>query len=287
MNRRLPHLAQRLFNVPLAIQPTKAEIIMVALADRFGVTQLFNGNRQVAMEDDYGWDEPGRADDTPYDVVAGVGIIPVQGTLVAKLGTLRPYSGMTGYDGLRVNFLMAMNDPDVKAIVFDIDSPGGECAGMFDLCDLIYGARGEKPIQAILNEHAYSAAYAIACSADRIMVPRTGGTGSIGTIVLHTDLTKSLDQEGIKVTLIRYGARKMEGNPFEPLSDDARGRIQGDINLLGDMFVQLVSRNRGIPANAIRDLEAECFMGADGVSKGLADAVASPQEAFEALVASL
>jgi capsid assembly protease len=288
MNRRLPHLAQRLFNVPLAIQPAKAEIIMAALADRFGVTQLFSGNRQLAFDDDWGWDDSDRTQDPrPYDVVAGIGIIPIQGTLVAKLGTLRPYSGMTGYDGIRVNYLMAIEDPEVEAIALDIDSPGGEIANMFDLCDLIYGARGTKPVHAILNECAYSAAYAIASCADRITVPRTGGTGSIGTVVLHTDLTKSLDQEGIKVTLIRYGTRKMEGNPFEPLSDAARGRIQDDINVIGDMFVQLVSRNRGIPAETIRDLEAEVFLGAAGVSLGLADAVSSPEAAFEALAASL
>ncbi|MCZ7176509.1 S49 family peptidase, partial [Salmonella enterica] len=79
-----------------------------------------------------------QARDTGYDVVEGVAVIPIQGTLVQKLGTLRPYSDMTGYDGIRACFLQALNDSDVKAICLDIDSPGGEVAGCFDLADVIY-----------------------------------------------------------------------------------------------------------------------------------------------------
>jgi ClpP class serine protease len=78
---------------------------------------------------------------------------------------------MTGYDGIRQAFLTAMEDPDISGICLDIDSPGGEVAGCFDLVDVIYGARGKKPIHAILTESAYSAAYAIASAADRISVP--------------------------------------------------------------------------------------------------------------------
>jgi ClpP class serine protease len=92
--------------------------------------------------------------------VNGVAVIQVHGTLVQRCGSLRPYSGMTGYDGLRQNFLTALVDPAAKAIVFDVDSPGGEVAGCFDLVDQIYQARGVKPIGAILSEHAFSAAYA-------------------------------------------------------------------------------------------------------------------------------
>ena len=88
-------------------------------------------------------------------------MIQVEGTLVQKLGTLRPYSGMTGYDGIRQNFLEALSDPAVEAIVLDIDSPGGEVAGCFDLVDTIYAARGEKPIWSVLSESAYSAGYAL------------------------------------------------------------------------------------------------------------------------------
>jgi signal peptide peptidase SppA len=283
---RLPHLAQRLFNVPLLIAPAKAEIIMAALAGRFGVGKMFKGTQAISiMPGDL--DEDDRSSDRAYDVVAGAAIIPVQGTLVAKLGSLRPWSGMTGYDGIRMNFLAAMNDESVHAIVLDIDSPGGEAAGMFDLVDTMFEARGVKPIWAILNENAYSAAYAIASAADRIIVPRTGGTGSVGAIVLHADLTQALSKAGVTVTLIRYGALKHEGSPYEALSPEALGRIQADVDIIGEMFVDMVARNRGMTTAAVKATEAGLYLGAAGVSVGLADAVMAPDAAFSALIASL
>ncbi|MDC9591541.1 S49 family peptidase, partial [Xenorhabdus sp. XENO-10] len=189
----LPHLAQRLFNVPLAIHPRKAEVVMAALTDRFGLTQI-QASRDWNDDDEY-FSRKAKPD-AGYDVLEGIALIPVQGTLVQKLGSLRPYSGMTGYDGIRQVFLRALNDPEVKGICLDIDSPGGEVAGCFDLVDLIYQSRGEKPIHAILSENAYSAAYAIASAADRIIVPRTGGVGSVGVIVIHCDWSQHIKEDG-------------------------------------------------------------------------------------------
>jgi capsid assembly protease len=202
---RFPFLAQRLFNTPLAIHPRKAEVIVGALAERLGIANLTRLNGEVVtlpagafyLDDDEEFTAPGPSDDQGYDEVEGVAVIPVCGTLVQKLGTLRPYSGMTGYDGIRSAFLCAMEDEAVKAVVLDIDSPGGEVAGLFDLCDEITAARAEKPIWAILNECAYSAGYALASCAKRIIVPRTGGTGSIGVLCVHTDFSKALSGAGI------------------------------------------------------------------------------------------
>ncbi len=276
----LPHLAQRLFNTPLALHPRKAEVVMAALTDRFGLTRI------QSMSD---WDDEDdsfsrQARDTGYDVVEGIAIIPIQGTLVQKLGTLRPYSGMTGYDGIRACFLRALNDGEVKAICLDIDSPGGEVAGCFDLVDEIYAARGSKPVWAILSESAYSAAYALASAADKIIVPRTGGVGSVGVIVMHVDWSQKIKNDGLQVTIITYGDRKAESNPYEPLSETARKAIQSDIDEMGRLFVSTVSRNRGITEKTVRDTEAACFLGADGVQLGLADQVASPDAAFRDLL---
>jgi capsid assembly protease len=284
---RFPHLAQRLFNVPVAIHPQKAEVIMAALADRFGVAHLFRGGELLALQPGaIVLDEEDRAPERAYDVVGGVAVIPICGTLVQKLGTLRPYSGMTGYDGIRLNLLAALEDPDVDAIALDIDSPGGEVAGCFDLADTIYAARGAKPIWAILDEAAYSAAYALASAADRIVVPRTGGTGSVGVIVLHADLSQALSKAGITVTLIRYGEQKYEGNEYEPLTKEALARIQGDVDEMGELFIETVARNRDMKASAVRATKAGTFLGEAGVKAGLADAVAAPDAAFADLIRS-
>lgn len=276
----LPRLAQKLFNTPLAIHPQKAEVIVSSLTERLGITQI----RSTMMEDDDGYFSRKARKDSGYDVLEGIAIIPVYGTLVQKLGTLRPYSGMTGYDGIRRVFLTAVNDPEVKGICLDIDSPGGEVAGCFDLVDLIYAERGKKPIHAILSENAFSAAYAIASAADKICVPRTGGVGSVGVIVIHCDWSQRIKDDGLKVSIITYGNRKAESNPYVALSDEAKAAIQHDVDEMGRLFVSTVSRNRGLSETVIRNTQAACYLAAEGVQMGLADAVASPDVAFQELM---
>ncbi len=283
---RFPFLAQRLFNVPLAITPQKAELITAALAERLGVTTFVRANgKAMALDDDY--DAGPAVRRKPYDTVAGVALIPVQGTLVNRLGTLRPYSGMTGYDGIRSNLMAALADKDVRAIMLDVDSPGGEVSGCFDLADTIYTARGIKPIWAILNDAAYSAAYALASACDRVTVPRTGGTGSVGVICMHVDMSKALERAGIAVTLIQYGARKADGHETQPLSDQALTRFQADVDRMGDLFVETVARNRAMAVAKVKATEATTFLGASGVSVGFADAVMAPDAAFRRLLSQL
>nr|WP_315400116.1 S49 family peptidase [uncultured Duganella sp.] len=277
-------LAQRLFNTPLAILPGKAEVIMAALSERLGISHVARVGPSMMEDDDVVYSSRGSNPRGGYDVVGGVAIIQVCGTLVQKLGTLRPYSGMTGYDGIRQNFLQALIDPDVKAIMLDIDSPGGEVSGCFDLVDTIYKSRGTKPIWSVLNESAYSAGYAIASAADRICVPRTGGVGSIGVIWMHMDWSKALTDAGFKVTFITFGESKADGHPEVPLSGEALERFQNDINTMGELFVSTAARNRNISAKVIRDTQARTYMGTAGVSIGLADEVLSPDAAFMALL---
>ena len=281
-----PHLATKLFNTLLALHPAKAEIVMSALGERLGITHLIRANGEAVLiaPPDF---IPDQADDKPYQVVDGIAIVPVTGTLVQKLGSLRPQSGMTGYDGIRAQLAAALEDRSVRGIMLDIDSPGGEVAGCFDLADAIFDARGEKPVWAVLNEYAYSAAYAIASAADRVTVPRTGGCGSIGVIAMLVDMSKALTASGITVNIVQFGARKADGNEFEPLPKAARARFQADIDDVGNLFDRTVARNRRIRVPDVIATEAGTFMGAAAVKCGLADAVMAPDAAFRALRARL
>jgi len=280
---RFAHLATKLFNVPLALHAAKAEVVMAALAERMGIAHLTRASGE-SVPLDLGEQSGNPADDSLYGVIDGVAVVPVAGTLVQRLGSIRPVSGMTGYDGIRGQLAFALADPDVRSIMLDIDSPGGEVAGVFDLADAIYAARGQKPIWAVRAETAFSAAYAIASAADRVIVPRTGGVGSIGVIAMLVDMSKALTASGITVNLIQFGARKADGNQFEPLPKEARARFQADIDTIGRLFVKTVARNRRLSAAQVTATEAGTFMGAAGVSAGLADAVMAPDEAFRALV---
>jgi capsid assembly protease len=230
----------------------------------------------------------GRAgDDRGYDVMRGIAVIKVSGVLVQKLGLMRPYLGMTGYDGIRLALRNAIEDKGIQAIILDIDSPGGEVAGCFDLVDAIYRARGTKPIRSILTESAFSSAYAIASATDRIAMPRTGGVGSIGIIAIVCDFSKALSKAGIAMNVLQFGARKADGYPELPLSKAGRARFQADVDTIGQLFVKTVARNRHIKPASILAMEAKTFLGAEGLRAGLVDAVAPPDIAFNALAESL
>ncbi|WP_047867296.1 S49 family peptidase [Sphingomonas paucimobilis] len=289
------HLATRLFNTPIAIHPRKAEIAIGALAERLGITSIAHADgrpmRPGAWYDD---DDDFRSSretrhDPGYDVLDGVAVIPVSGTLVHKLGQLRPYSGMTGYDGIRQAWLTAQDDPNVKAIAELYDSGGGEVAGCADLFETKLAMRGNKPTWAILSESAYSAAYWLASAADKVVVPRTGGTGSIGVICMHVDMSEALSKAGFKVTFITSeGAdRKTDGHAEIPLSVDALKHFQAEIDAMGAIFADSVARARGLTPETVTGFAAGTFMGAAGVTAGLADAVMAPEQAFAALLAEV
>jgi ClpP class serine protease len=288
----IPQLAQRLYNRPLAMLPDGAELAASAVMRQLGLGRMLRApgrgvasgrpmmNLAADIEDD---DEGPEA----YDLVVGVAIITISGMIVQKLGTLRPAAGYTGCDGIRMAFLTALQDPAVRAIALSIDSPGGEVAGCFDLVDTIHRARGSKPIWAILNENACSAAYAIASAADRITIPRTGRAGSIGIITMHIDFSRALAKGGLAITMLQFGDRKADGNQVEPLSQRARAGYQAEADTLGRLFVATVARNRGLPAARVSATEAATYLGPVAVANCLADAVLPADAALADLVRSL
>lgn len=283
---QLAHLVPQLFNAPLMLRNNQTELLMSALSARIrqGVRPL------AAADEDYGAPVRGAATDKGYVLLAGVAIIKVHGVLLQRLGWMAAYADYLscgGYDAIRMGFLNAVSDEAVRAIVFDIDSGGGVVSGCFDLVDQISAQRGSKPIWAILNEKAFSAAYAIASACDHIVVPRTGETGSIGVIAMFVDYSEMLSKAGIKPTLFVSGARKPDSYGEAPLSEEAAALFQADVDVLGDLFIETTAKNRGLTAAKVRGFQAGTFLGAAGVTSGLADAVLAPDAAFRALLAEL
>jgi ClpP class serine protease len=274
-----------LFNKPVALLPGAASLAIDLLSRTVGGMEANAFGLDIDGED--------KADRfRPYDVVNGVALIPISGVLVQRLGWLWYYGdllGISGYDRIRMQFLMALDDEEVDAIAFLVDSPGGDVAALFDLVDTIFNARGTKPIAAILGENAYSAGYALASAADpgRVWVPRTGGTGSVGVIYIHLSIQEWLAKTGIKPTLVTKGDLKGEGSELFDLSEDAFKRLRADVETVGDLFDKTVARNRGMSEKDVFDTQAGTFLGGKGVDIGFADAVAAPDEAFRALLKQL
>ncbi len=171
----------------------------------------------------------------------------------------------------------AADDPAVDHIVLDIESPGGEAGGVFDLSDLIYSLRDKKPITAIAGEYAFSAAYAIASAAHEVIVSRTAEVGSVGVVMMHRDLSEAHSKAGINVSLIHAGAHKVDGNPFQKLPKSVQDRWQHEVNDIYNIFVETVARNRGLSSQAVRKTEALTYAGHKAVTAGLADRVESHQ----------
>ncbi len=180
-------------------------------------------------------------------------------------------------------FRDALADTDVRAILFDIDSPGGEVAGVFDLVDEIHAARSQKPIHAVANEEALSAAYAIASAADKVYVPRTGAAGSVGVIAIHYERAKAEERAGITYTAIYAGAHKNDFSMHAPLSGQARAVAQASVDRVHDLFTATVARNRNLSADDVRAQQAAVYEGENAVAAGLADGIAT----FEEILAEL
>jgi ClpP class serine protease len=175
-------------------------------------------------------------------IVDGIALIEISGGL-----TYRAYSWWTtSYLDIRDSFQAAIVDERVNSVLLLIDSPGGEVAGLFDLVDEIYHARGTKPIIAVADEAAFSAAYAIASAADEVYLPTTAQAGSIGVIAIHVDQSGYDKSLGVHYTTIFAGERKNDFNPHEPLNAEGKATLQAHIDKLYDMLTAIIARNRSL-----------------------------------------
>ncbi|RWO57137.1 S49 family peptidase [Mesorhizobium sp.] len=193
-------------------------------------------------------------------------------------------------------FRQASNDPRVTGIVLDIYSSGGQVDLVPETVAVIRAARrADRPIVAIANSLAMSAAYWIACGADELVVTPSGEVGSIGAYVVHEDVSRMLEAEGVKMTFISEGPRKTEGNPFEPLGDDARAHLQANTRAYYDMFVADVAKARKVPVSLVRadpvtdDPNDKSFGGgryygsAEALRRGMVDRIATIDEVVAGL----
>lgn len=261
--------------------PTNLESVFTAMAAE---TLASADEREVEVRNAlcaaYGFDQ--QSQNKPFVFSDGIAVIPVHGMLINRFGG--SYGYVTGYTFIRRQRDLAMADPDVKLIAYDVNSGGGEAAGNFELAAESFNLRGQKPTVAIVNSNCYSAAYAFASSADKIYVTPSGGAGSIGVVATHFDVSKMMENWGIKVTFIHAGDHKVDGHPFAPLPEAVQADIQARVDGTYAKFVDLVAQNRGLDPEAVRKTQARCYSADDALALGLIDAVASPMEALALVI---
>jgi ClpP class serine protease len=288
----LSRVVQRLFNKPHAVHPAKVPFILAAIRGKYGIRSIALGGNVIGEVEMGAMAQAGKMEAIARDgrrregrifrEADGVAIIEVWGTLMKDWG-LDPMSGATGYDGIEQKLVAAMEDENIRAIWLDIDSGGGEVAGLFDLVDLIWSfnaKNGGKPIYAMAAEEAYSAAYAIASAGDKLFVPRYGGVGSVGVITLHATFQRQLEAEGIDVTIIRAGEEKARANSFEQLPEHTLAQIQAEAEEIRDGFIETIARNMALSKKTVRETEGLDYMGRHARAIGFVSAVCSEHEAW-------
>lgn len=278
MSRPYPHLADRLFNTPLLLHPQKLDAIIAGLGQRLLGTEGLQIDAAVlspraALPAEMFTTRKGERTERGYRVNEGVAVISAMGGLVHRTRLEADSSLLIGYNDLAADMEDALAQPEVHAIALVLDSPGGEVSGAFELADRIYAARGRKPIVAVADGMAASAAYLAASAADEVVLTTTSYVGSIGVVMRHVDYSRALANEGINVSHIFAGEHKVDGNPYQPLPNSVREHLQADIEGLYQMFVQAVAKHRGMQEQAVRDTRAAVYRGVAGVAARLADRI--------------
>ncbi|WP_295545389.1 S49 family peptidase [uncultured Pseudacidovorax sp.] len=287
-----PHLASRVFNTPLLIHPQKLDAIVSGLGQRLLGAPLAPpaaaaaGAAAEAPAPAMFSTRKGARTERGYMVTDGVAVLGVQGALVHRSQfVMADSSFLLGYNQIAADLEDAMGNADVHAVLLAFDSPGGEVAGAFELAERMQDMRGRKPMRAIADNLAASAAYLAASAADEVAITSTAYAGSIGVVMRHVDFSRALQNDGVAVTHIFAGDHKVDGNPYEPLPKEVRAALQADIEGLYTMFVDAVAKHRGIEAEQVRGTRAAVFRGAAAVDARLADRVATADQLITELAA--
>jgi len=216
-----------------------------------------------------------------------VAVIPIVGIISNRACMFSDISagGGTSVERLTSQFRAALAQPSVKAIVLDVDSPGGGVSGVFELANEIAAARGRKKIIAVCNTQAASAAYALAAAASEVVIPPSGFAGSIGVFSAVEDHSKELEKQGVKIEFVSAGKYKTEGMPTQPLSDDARAYLQSQVDDFYQIFVRAIANFRGDSQANVREGygQGRVVTAVRAVRANLADRVATLDEVLEQL----
>lgn len=221
-------------------------------------------------------------------VSQSVGVLPMVGVISQRMDMMSEFSGGVSTERLGKEFDALVNDPEVGAIILNVDSPGGNYYGTPEMASKVLAARGSKPIVAVANSMAASAAYWIASAADELVVTPSGDVGSIGVLAVHYDYSAMNEDLGVKATYVTYGAHKAEFNEDTPLAPESLQELQRRVNEAGETFVKAVAQHRGIAQKAVRENfgDGRMFGAKEAVERGMADRIDTLEATISRLAGS-
>jgi signal peptide peptidase SppA len=225
----------------------------------------------------------------PYRLQDGVAVIDIAGLLANEPSLFDAILfGATAYGQILAEVEQAIADPEVRAVLLRVNSPGGDSENAFETAAALRELARQKPIWAVADNSMFSAAYLLATAAERIYVPEfTGGVGSIGIYAEHLDWSEYNRKLGVKVTYIAEGEGKTDGNPNEPLSEAARAALEAEVRRLYGLFVEAVASRRALSSEEQCDsnMGAALKYGPEAVAAGLADRLGTFRTALADLAA--
>lgn len=270
-----------------AVASTPWAILPARMADIIDVLTFQAGGGKLSADEVREYMEMAAARPARKANAGGVAVLGLRGIIAHRAEQVDDISGPggTSVEGFRNRFRDALASSQVGSVVIDVDSPGGSVDGVQELAEEIHASRGDKPIVAVANTLAASAAYYLASQADEVVVTPSGEVGSIGVFAAHEDVSDALAKQGKHMTLISAGKFKTEGNPFEPLSEEARLAIQASVDHHYDGFVEAVARGRGVATSVVRNGfgEGRTVNAKDAVAEGMADSVATLEATIDRL----
>jgi len=279
---RLHHLRRFLSESPWAMLPT-ALAVLVEIVERRALGVRLSDDEIAARV------EAARRTPPPAATPGSIAVVPILGAIIprAMLFDGEKISEANSAEFIGRAFSAVLADPNVAAILLDVDSPGGNVQGIPELAATIRSARGQKPVVAVVNHTAASAAYWLASQADEIVVTPSGEVGSIGVFTVHDDLSAAAEKAGVRRTYIAAGAHKVEGNPFEPLSDATRQYLQQRVDAVHDEFVRDIARGRRVSQQTVRETfgQGRMVKASDALKLGMADRIGTFQETVDRLAA--
>jgi capsid assembly protease len=257
-----------------AITPEMLETI-IAIADR--QTGFDESKLAIAAKDS----EP-LANTRRADIRDGVAIIPVLGPIFPRANLFTMVSGGTSIQTLAKDFTVALNDPNVNAIVFNIDSPGGEVTGVSEFAAMIYNSRDKKPSCAYVYGLGASAAYWIGSACTKMVVSDTAEIGSIGVVSAYNDTREKDKKNGVQTIEIvsSFSPKKR----LDPLTDEGKSAILKIVDDLAAEFIGAVAKHRDVTtAKVLNDFgQGDVMVGKHAVVSGMVDSVGN----FEAVIES-
>lgn len=280
MTTRLDGIVSAVCATPWAIQPERLEAILELVQLRAQGGQFTADEVQARIAEGKGT----RAEVRRQGKVA---VLPVYGVISQRMNAFSAISGGTSTDLLGKQFQSLVNDPEVSAIVLDVDSPGGRVEGVEELALKIHAARGSKPIIAVANSLMASAAYWIGSAADEVVATPSASVGSIGVFTVHQSFARAAANDGWDFTVLRAGKYKAEGLPYEALSAEARAYVMSQLEDTYETFTAAVARGRGVGPAVVRERfgEGRVFIGRRAQEAGLVDRLATLDEVLDELTA--